>query len=246
MNEQPTPQRHVISVSDRIAVIVAIVFPSLVTWVYFVAMADEDSVLQQASYLVGKCLQFGMPVLWVWKMAPRKARTSQVSRGDLLLGVLFGGLATAAGYLLFATVLRPAGLFTMAQPVIEARVSGLGISTLWQYVMLALFYAFCHSFLEEYYWRWFVFAELRRTVSVSAAVVISAAGFAAHHVIVLAQFFGWTSPATFLFALAVAVGGAFWAWLYERCGSLLAPWLSHLIIDAGIFLIGYQLISPLQ
>jgi uncharacterized protein len=40
----------------------------------------------------------------------------------------------------------------------------------------------------------------------------------------------------------VAVGGAFWAWLYERTGSIFGPWLSHLLIDAGIFWIGYDLI----
>ena len=29
--------------------------------------------------------------------------------------------------------------------------------------------------------------------------------------------------------------GAAWAWIYHRSGSLLGPWLSHLLIDAGIF-----------
>ena len=40
-----------------------------------------------------------------------------------------------------------------------------------------------------------------------------------------------------------ALLGAFWAWLYNRTGSLLGPWLSHLVIDAGIFFIGYQLVA---
>jgi membrane protease YdiL (CAAX protease family) len=35
----------------------------------------------------------------------------------------------------------------------------------------------------------------------------------------------------------------FWAWLYDRTGSLLGPWMSHLIIDAGIFWVGYELIG---
>jgi membrane protease YdiL (CAAX protease family) len=41
---------------------------------------------------------------------------------------------------------------------------------------------------------------------------------------------------------AVAVGGAFWAWLYERTGSIYSAWLSHLLIDAGIFWVGYELV----
>ena len=44
---------------------------------------------------------------------------------------------------------------------------------------------------------------------------------------------------------AVAVGGAFWAWLYQRSGSLAGPWLSHLVADAGIFFVGYQLIGDM-
>jgi membrane protease YdiL (CAAX protease family) len=41
----------------------------------------------------------------------------------------------------------------------------------------------------------------------------------------------------------VAAGGAVWAWVYHRSGSLLGPWLSHMLVDAGIFLVGYQMLS---
>ena len=43
-------------------------------------------------------------------------------------------------------------------------------------------------------------------------------------------------------SLGVAVGGAAWAWLYERTGSVLAPWVSHLLIDATLFVIGWDLL----
>jgi hypothetical protein len=43
-------------------------------------------------------------------------------------------------------------------------------------------------------------------------------------------------------SLAVALGGAMWASIYERGGSLLAPWLSHTIIDAALFVIGWDLL----
>ena len=74
------------------------------------------------------------------------------------------------------------------------------------------------------------------------AILISALGFAAHHVLVLSHFFGWWTVPTLLLSAAVAVGGAVWAWLYARAKSLYAPWLSHAIIDAGIFLIGYWMV----
>jgi uncharacterized protein len=99
-----------------------------------------------------------------------------------------------------------------------------------------------HSLLEEYYWRWFLFGGLRRFMPVAAAVVLSSLAFAAHHVILLAVFFGGQALPTILFSVCVAVGGAAWAWIYQRSGSLLGPWLSHLMIDAGIFVVGYDLV----
>jgi len=231
------------STRDRLAVIAAILFPTLVTWVYFVLLDDADPSLQQISYLSGKCLQFGFPVFWVYLFARRKSQQVQNLSSNLWIGCGFGLVVTATAWLLFRFWLRPSGLFDSAATEIEAKVIGVGVTAVWQYVLLALFYALGHSFLEEYYWRWFVFAELQRFMSGPRAIVISSLGFALHHVIVLAHYFGWMSWLTWFFTLSVAVGGAVWAWLYQRSGSLLPSWLSHLLIDAGIFLIGYQLIS---
>ena len=74
------------------------------------------------------------------------------------------------------------------------------------------------------------------------AILLSSVAFVGHHIIILAAYFGWTSPATVLFSACVGVGGAAWAWLYSRSGSLLGPWLSHLLVDAAIFIIGYDLV----
>jgi membrane protease YdiL (CAAX protease family) len=116
------------------------------------------------------------------------------------------------------------------------------VDALWKYVLLAAFYSLFHSLLEEYYWRWFVFRQLKRLSPLWVAIVISALGFTAHHVIVLHVFFKDAPLLVALLSVAVGVGGCFWARLYARTGSLLAPWLSHLLIDAGIFLVGYDLV----
>ena len=43
--------------------------------------------------------------------------------------------------------------------------------------------------------------------------------------------------------MGVAVGGGVWCWIYQRSHSLLGPWLSHALIDAAIFVVGYRLIA---
>lgn len=116
---------------------------------------------------------------------------------------------------------------------------------LWKFIALGAFYAVFHSLLEEYYWRWFVFQRLQRLWALTPAIGLSSIAFMAHHVILMAVFFGWSSPWTYFFSLSVAVGGAVWAWLYARSGSIYAPWLSHLLVDAAIFSIGYDLAKDL-
>jgi membrane protease YdiL (CAAX protease family) len=158
------------------------------------------------------------------------------------VGVAFG-LAVAAGMLgLYHGVLKGSAVLAAAEPQIRAKVAGFGINSVWQYAALAAFYSVIHSLLEEYYWRWFVFGQLRRIIPLGGAIAISSLGFMAHHVLVLGKYFGFDSPATWLFSSCVAVGGALWAWLYHRTGSLLGPWLSHLLVDAAIFAIGFDLV----
>ena len=60
----------------------------------------------------------------------------------------------------------------------------------------------------------------------------------------LSVFFGSAPWLVALLAGGVVIGGAFWAWLYNRSGSIIDPWLSHLLIDAGIFFgVGYELLE---
>ena len=227
---------------NEFAVLFGIAFPSLLTWLYFVALGENSGSLQQVAYGVGKVIQFGFPILWFVFIQKRKLKLRLPTRDGLTLGIVFGLLVVAAMFLLYQFVLVPFGLFDVARAKIQEKVAGFGIGSPGAFVGLALFYALFHSLLEEYYWRWFVFGELRQKRSFMVAALVSSLGFMAHHVIVLAVYFGWSSPLTYLLAGAVAMGGFVWAWLYERTHTLYAPWISHLIVDAGIFLHGFIII----
>lgn len=223
-------------------VLFALVFPTVLTWAYFIQAAGAGEGLQRTVMGTLKLIQFAFPLVWVvWVLRERIAWQRLTTRG-VPLGVVFGVAVTLAGWCVFQFALSPTPAFQAAIEPIRAKVAGFGIDSITTYATLGVFYSLVHSFLEEYYWRWFVFGQLRRLVPLGAAIVVSSLAFASHHVIVLAHYFGWTSPLMWLFSAAVAIGGAFWAWLYNRTGSLLGPWLSHLVIDAGIFLVGFQLV----
>lgn len=226
---------------DQAVIAVALVLPTLVTWLYFEAAADHP-VLTQVAFGVGKTIQFVLPLVWVVLVQRQRLRLTSPRRDGLAIGLAFGLAVGAAMLVLYYFVLGPRGFFSGPAEEVRQKVAEFGVTTVGSFALMGLFYSLVHSLLEEYYWRWFVFGQLRRGLSLPPAIAISSIAFTAHHVIVLARYFGWDSPATWLFVAGIAIGGAVWAWLYDHSKSLYGPWLSHLIVDAAIFWIGYDLV----
>ena len=206
---------------------------------------DWPPLVQQTAYALGKLVLLTLPLPWLlfWRGAvalPNGGREGR--RRGIWEGLAFGLIVAAAILAGYRFWLEPAGLLMPAGRAIAAKVSHFGIAGPAGFVAMSVFYALVHSLLEEYYWRWFVFGQMRRFLPPAAAIALSSLAFGLHHVIVLAFYFGWRSPATMVFSLGVALGGAIWAWIYHRSGSLLGPWLSHAVVDAAIFAVGYQLV----
>jgi membrane protease YdiL (CAAX protease family) len=246
LNSHPPidPQSR-ISLPTRLVVLFALVLPSLVTIAYFELASTFSPGVQQAVFSIGKGLQFALPVLCVFLIQRESLSWQRPSVSGVAMSVGFGLVVVAAMLLLYFGWLKSSPLFATATEPIREKVASMGVATPLRFITLGVFYALIHSLLEEYYWRWFVFRLLGRWLPISAAIAVSSAGFMAHHVMLLAHYFGWTSPATWIFSLAVAIGGAVWAWLYHRHGSLVGPWLSHLLVDAGIFIIGFDVVFGL-
>jgi membrane protease YdiL (CAAX protease family) len=239
------------------AVLFAMTFPTIVTLVYFQWLRQSESSLQQIAFGTGKILQFGFPVVFVYLFHREKLQrtwhrirySSSVptdvkarSRICVLMGSAFGMAVGLAMFILYFTVIDGTEVATNLSAMVAQKITSFGLDAPWKYFALLIFYAFGHSFLEEYYWRWFVFDFLRRFFPAWTANFLSSLGFMAHHVVVLGFFFGWSSPWTYVTSLGVAIGGSFWAWLYQREGRLLSAWISHMIVDAWIFTLGYLLL----
>ncbi|MGJ8726009.1 MAG: CPBP family intramembrane glutamic endopeptidase [Roseibacillus sp.] len=141
-----------------------------------------------------------------------------------------------------------AGVLLMVSPVGEMIRAGAGpiqekgelLGFTEHFLLFAVFISLFHSALEEYYWRGFVFGKLRGRVGEMASHVLAALAFAAHHLVVTWQFFD--PPLAIFLAFCVAVGGFLWTLLYQKQGTLLGCWLSHLCVDVLLMVVGYQLI----
>lgn len=231
--------------ATALAVLFAMTFPSLLTWVYFVALGGGDRVnpVQQVAYLAGKALQFGFPLAFLWLGEGQRWRLRKPRFDGLLLGLGFGLLVAGAMVGLYLAFYRTSATFAPAAVLVRRKLGEFGLTSPAGYALLATFIVVIHSLLEEYYWRWFVFGRLRRLLPLLPAILLSSLAFMAHHVIVLHYYFpGQFVSAVLPFSLGVAVGGAAWAYLYERTGTIYSPWLSHLLVDAAIFAVGWDLL----
>jgi CAAX protease family protein len=239
MDPTPAPNRKLV----WFGAIFALVYPTLMTWFYFVYSTRFPTNMQQAVYLTGKGIQFVFPLVWVWAVLREPLIQNRPSARGVPLAILFSATVVGSSWFVFNSYLRTTSVFADAAPQIQKRLAMLGIDTVGKYVLLGVFYSLFHSLLEEYFWRWFAFGQLRRVVRLWPAILLSALAFMGHHVVVLGRFFQNEMWVGLLLSSAVTVGGAFWAWLYDRTGSLLGPWIGHLMIDAGIFWVGYELIG---
>jgi membrane protease YdiL (CAAX protease family) len=227
---------------DGYAVFFALVYPTLLTWAYFIVLAGAPTIVQQGTYTIGKLIQFGFPAVWVVGRRRSRLGWNWPRQSDVLWGTVLGLGLFAGALAIFHLGLKPAGAFnTATRGVIRLKIEGLGVGSVPGYAALALFYSLLHSLLEEYYWRWFVFAQLRRFMRLPTAITLSGVGFMAHHIVIVSAFFGWGAPLSILLSVAVGCGGALWAWIYYRTNSLWAPCISHALVDAAIFAIGYDL-----
>ncbi|MGO9114503.1 MAG: CPBP family intramembrane glutamic endopeptidase [Thermoguttaceae bacterium] len=238
---QPDLSSHASRRADAAALWAAALFPSLATWLYFVVLAQHESAAVQAAYWMEKVLQFAFPAVWVIAVQRQKLRLARPHAAGVAEGLALGAAVLAGMLLLYFLWLKPAGYLAPAVGPITEKATALGMGSPARFILGGVLLSSVHALLEEYYWRWFLFGGLRRFMPLAAAVILSSLAFTAHHVILLAIYFGGWSLATIFFSLCVAVGGAAWAWIYHRSGSLLGPWLSHLLIDAGIFVVGYDL-----
>jgi uncharacterized protein len=228
--------------SEGILLWIAFFLPTLMAWLYFDQFAGLSGWML-ALYFLTKLVMVAIaltPLCMTWRLTGRLPRFPIRSFQGVGWGLLFG-LAVVGGMLaLYYAALQGSPVLTQAPAAIEKRIRGFGVSSPQHFLVMALIISMLHAALEEYFWRWFVFGQLRRTMPWTAALVVAAVGFTLHHVIIIHMFVpSW--PWTLLLSFAVMVGGGVWAWIYHKSGSLVGPWVSHMLIDFGLMWIGYDL-----
>jgi len=220
------------------SVIPAATLPLIASVFYFVLFAENP--FARYVYAITKLFTIVWPLITIHFILrtgwPRIAWDTKHELKAVPMGAAFGVAVVALMFVALQTSIgdmvdRNAGR-------IGGIVKNFGIhETYW---LFAAFISFIHSFIEEYYWRWFLYGRLAKVVPNAFAHMLAGAAFAAHHVVVASVYFGlgWG----FALGACVAIGGIVWSLLYEKQGTLTGAWVSHMIVDAGLMAIGHRLI----
>ncbi|MEQ6390562.1 CPBP family intramembrane glutamic endopeptidase [Bacillaceae bacterium S4-13-58] len=102
------------------------------------------------------------------------------------------------------------------------------------FLLIGLYITFGNSFLEEIYFRGFIFKNLQKT-NKKFAYFYSSFLFSIYHT---AIFLTWFSPTLFLLALfGLFVIGLVFCWLNEHSTNIYNSWFVHVLADIAIILI---------
>ncbi|MBM4143958.1 MAG: CPBP family intramembrane metalloprotease [Lentisphaerae bacterium] len=183
-------------------------------------------------FVASKLWLFAWPAIWLKWVDRDRFGLSPARHGGFAAGLVSGmvlGLVVLLGYLAFGRRLIDLPFFT-------GKMREIGLGSLPGYLGGAAYWILVNSVMEEYVWRWFVYAKCETVGGPGRAVVFSAFCFTIHHFIAL-----WSccsAPVATACSLGVFLAGTTWSFIYMRYRSIWPAYLSHAIVDVAVFGVG--------
>lgn len=107
------------------------------------------------------------------------------------------------------------------------------------FLMVSLYISFVNSLLEEFFFRGFLFTNLKANRKL--AYCFSALAFSLYHATMMIGWFHFLI--TGLVLLGLFVGGLIFNWLNERFDCIYVSWLTHMFANFSINTIGFILLN---
>lgn len=157
----------------------------------------------------------------------KKGLLIAIALGVGIYVVILGGYFLVSGFFDFSQI---AGALTQNAGVTKEN-----------FLYVSLYISFANSFLEEFFFRGFVFTNLKQLSGRKLAYIFSAAAFSLYHV---AMMIGWFSPVLFLLVMTgLVAGGMIFNWLNEKLDTIYCSWLTHMFANFAINTIGFLLLN---
>ena len=147
----------------------------------------------------------------------------------LVAGILIYVL-TIIGYIIFKPIIDTD---TLVNGLAESGINAGNI------IYTSLYLSFINSFMEEFFFRGFIYQHFS-TISVKIGYVVSSALFSIYHVLVMFAIFDWMMGVLALIGLMIV--GMILVYINNSNKSIINSWIVHLFADLGIVTIGIFLL----
>lgn len=108
------------------------------------------------------------------------------------------------------------------------------------YLLVGIYIILGNSFIEEFFFRGFVFLELNKLGNIRIAYLFSSILFSIYHISI---FKTWFSPIiTGIALLGLFVIGLVFDWVDTKINGIWNSWIIHILADIAVIAIGYTMI----
>lgn len=153
------------------------------------------------------------------------------SKKDLIYSIILG-IGVYLGILVVYFVLKSFISFDNIIEILDENVNVNKDNFLW----IALYISFANSFLEEFFFRGFMFLNLKRAAGRKFAYIISALAFSIYHVAIM---WSWFNPIIFIVAMiGLFIGAIIFNYLNEKNENIYSSWIVHMLANFSINTVG--------
>jgi membrane protease YdiL (CAAX protease family) len=202
--------------------------------IYMGLIVLHDITLTFVMFYLGVCLLVPLiDLIIVQKLSWPKIGNSFSLKGfrkNILPGIIIGLIFFASIYLFF---------IAFSNKIIDTRhitrlLAKWNVSDSNLFIFLFIM-IFANSFLEELYWRGYIFNKLQKKIRLWGVILFTALFYSSYHLVTTVNLFSLEYG--LLFTLVVFGAGVFWGYIRGKSDSVYIPIISHLLADLGIMVI---------
>ncbi len=217
-----------------LGIIPALFIPTVFTYFYFIVFSK--SFLGSVFFVLKSTFLITWPLLWIYLKYFKTDKNKNI-KSSIITGFVSGILIFLSSLLLYFLLNKQ---FEIYKSTIINKLSDFKLNNLFLYFLFGFYMFIINSLIEEFYWRYFVFNGLKIKFSYILAGIIGSIGFTLHHIIILSQYF--SISLTIILSSIVCIAGFIWCMTLQKSNNIIGPWISHIIADLIIIIIGYRLI----
>ena len=185
---------------------------------------------------ISKIMLFtAIPYLYFIKKSSLKKLINykKIDSHHLKMGLLFG----IASFFIVLTAYYLTRNAINLQSIADELQSKSGITPA-NFILVGLYITFGNSFLEEFFFRGFIFLNLYESGYKKVAYIYSSLLFAVYHIAIFKTWFNiWLTGLALIGLIAV---GFIFDWLDTKSGNFINSWLVHILADTAVILIGMR------